>query len=266
MFVTQASFTEIFCSVNQKIKTLLSSQLSNLLEGKSNSGELKVLSLVDIVKRDAERYCSEEEALEALNAIKDFIENYQHSPELVDLYNTFSDFGSDYKSISEYDDSIGKWLKDNNNNYFSKVTYRRELVNTNSSSILQSIADISSFYVNGNYKTVKTVISGFELTVDVPFRLINIEAQPKYLNLDLCDCKIAFVFSQISIRFFYFYSNFKLQNWNNFSHDSSSEWQTIEVEIKDITKLEETISNILNKFDSFVLDPLRAKYLLTVDG
>lgn len=266
LFVTQASFTEIFCSVNQKIKTLLSSQLSNLLEGKSNSGELKVLSLVDIVKRDAERYCSEEEALEALNAIKDFIENYQHSPELVDLYNTFSDFGSDYKSISEYDDSIGKWLKDNNNNYFSKVTYRRELVNTNSSSILQSIADISSFYVNGNYKTVKTVISGFELTVDVPFRLINIEAQPKYLNLDLCDCKIAFVFSQISIRFFYFYSNFKLQNWNNFSHDSSSEWQTIEVEIKDITKLEETISNILNKFDSFVLDPLRARYLLTVDG
>ena len=35
LFVTQASFTEIFCSVNQKIKTLLSSQLSNLLEGKS---------------------------------------------------------------------------------------------------------------------------------------------------------------------------------------------------------------------------------------
>ena len=70
------------------------------------------------------------------------------------------------------------------------------------------MASLSSLYGDGNYKTV---LSGFELTVDVPFKLINLDAHPKHPNLDWCDCKIAFVFSQVSIRFFYFYSNFKLQ-------------------------------------------------------
>ena len=104
------------------MKTLLSRQISNSLEGKFNSDESKPLSLVDLVRKDAERYCSEEEALEALNTIRNFVENYQYSSGLVDLYDISSNLESDYKSISEYDDSIGKWLKDNNN-YFSKVTY-----------------------------------------------------------------------------------------------------------------------------------------------
>jgi hypothetical protein len=264
LFVTQASFTEIFCSMSQKMKTFLLGQMSNLIQGKSdNSNELKVLSLVDLVKKDAERYCSEEEALEALNTIKIFFENYQYSSELFDLYDISCKFESDYKSILEYDNSIGKWLKDNNNNYFSKITYRRELINTSTSAIAQAMASLSSIYGDGNYKTV---ISGFELTVDVPFKLINVEARPQYPNLDWYDCKIAFVFSQVNIRFFYFYSNFKLENWKNYSHDSSSDWQTVEVEIKNLDKLKETISNILNKFDSFVLDPLRAKYILTIDS
>jgi hypothetical protein len=263
LFVTQASFTETFCSVSQKMKSLLLGKLSNSLEGKSNGDELKVSSLVDLVKRDAERYCSEEEALGNLNIIKSFIENYEHSPELVNLYKISSKFESDYESIAEQDESIGKWLKDNSNNYFSKATYRRELVNKSTSPIAQTMASLPLLYDDRNYKTV---VSGFDLTVDVPFKLINIDAHPQYPNLDWCDCKITFVFSQVSIRFFYFYSSFKLEDWKNYSHDSSSDWQTVEVQVKCLNELEEAVSNILNKFDSFVLNPLRAKYILTVDS
>ncbi|MBE9201798.1 MULTISPECIES: caspase family protein [unclassified Nodularia (in: cyanobacteria)] len=263
LFISQASFTEIFCSVNQKIKTILLRQIDNLIDIKSETDDLKALSLVDIVKKDAKRYCSEEEALEVINSVKNFVENWQYSSELVDLYTISSKFESDYKSISQYSDSIGKWLKDNNNNYFSKITYRRELIKSVTTSVAQALASLSAFYGDENYKTV---ISGFELTVDVPFKLINIGAYPRYPNLDYSDCKIAFVFSQVSVRFFYFYSTFKLENWQNYSYDSSSKWQTIEVEIKSFDKVENTLSNILNKFDSFVLDPLRAKYILTIDS
>ncbi|MBD2531497.1 caspase family protein [Nostoc flagelliforme FACHB-838] len=261
-FVTQASFTEIFCSVNHKIRTMLSIQMDNLLESKSETDDLKVLSLVNMVKNDAERYCSEEEALEVINKVKNFVENCQYSSDMVDLYSINYKFESDYNSISEYSDSIGKWLKDNNNNYFSKVTYRRELIKKSGiRTLAQTIADISVFYGDdGDDENYKTVISGFELTVDVPFKVIHIYAYPKYPNLNCCDCKIAFVFSQASIRFFYFYSTFKLENWKKYSDDSSSKRQTIEVEIKNFDQLKETLSNILNKFDSFVLDPLRAKY------
>ncbi|WNZ49130.1 caspase family protein [Leptolyngbya boryana CZ1] len=262
-FVIQAGFTETFCSVNQKLRVLLSEQLDNSLGSKSETDGLKVITLSDLIKRDAERYCSEEEALEILDTIKNFIQNYSHSHDLVELYSVSSEFKSDYESISKSINSIGQWLKDNDNNYFAKANYRRELIaSVNTSPILrglyQSMADIRG------ESSYKTVVSGFELTVDVPFNLIKIDAYPKYPNIDWCDCKIAFAFSQVSIRFFYFYSNFKLKNWENYSHDFSSDWQTVEVEMKDIDKLKETISGILNKFDSFVLDPLRAKYVLTV--
>lgn len=260
-FVIQANFTEIFCSVNQQLKNILSRQIDNSLESKSESDDCKVLSLVNLVKNDAENYCSEQEALEAINVVKKLAETWQYSSELVDLYSITCQFESDYNSISEYKTSIGKWLQDNHNNYFSKVTYRRELIKKNGlKSLGQVIADIS--YGFSRDEDYKTVISGFELTVDVPFKLIHIYADPKYKNLDACDCKIAFIFSQVSIRFFYFYSTFKLENWKNYSYDSTSERQTIEVEIKDRDKLKETLSNILNKFDSFIIDPLKAKYYL----
>jgi len=264
LFVTQASFTEIFCPINQKIKNLLLKQMNGLLNGKPDSNELKRLSVVDLVKRDAERYCSEEEMLEALNVMKSFTEGYEYSAELIELYQISSEFENDYMSIHEYDASIGKWLDDNDNNYFSRVTYQRnKIIQNKASTLAQAIASISFL---SDHERYRTVTSGFDLTVEVPFKLINIDASPKYLNLDRYDCKITFVFSQVSIRFFYFYSSFKLENWNDYSPDSSSDWQTVEVEIKDLKKLKDSISDILNKFNSFVMDPLKAKYILTVDS
>ncbi|MFE4105933.1 caspase family protein [Almyronema epifaneia] len=262
LFVTQAGFTEVFCSVNQKMKDLLLGQMGSLLESKSEDDGLKILTLVELIKQDSQKYCSREEALKTLESIEASVRSYIYSPEISDLYDIQIEFESDNKSISEHDDSIGKWLKENNNDYFSKVTYRREAA-SGSSPIIQAMASLS--YLYGDDK-VKYVISGFELTVDVPFKLIKIDAHPKYPNLDWQECKIAFVFSQVNIRFFYFYSNFKLSTWDQYTHNFSSDWQTIEVEMKDSERVEGAISGILSKFDSFVLDPLRAKYILTVDS
>lgn len=262
LFVTQASFTEIFCSIDTKMKTLLSGQMSNLLSIKPESDTSERLSLLDLIKRDAGRYCSEEEALKTLESLKYFIENYGHSTELASLYDISSTFDSNYKSISSYSASIGKWLKDNNN-YFSKVNHKRKRPSKNTSNLYGLAASMAIFYENEPYEVV---VSGFDLTVEVPFKLINIDTHPKYLNLDRHSCKIAFVLSQVSIRFFYFYSTYKLEGWDEYSHNYNSDLQTIEVEIKDLENIQNAMSNILNKFSSFVLDPLRAKFVLTVEN
>lgn len=258
-FITQASFTENFCSVSQNMKILLSKQIKKLLETKSDDDELKELSLVNLIKKDAERYCSEEEALEAINAIKRLVDNYQHSPEFIELYEILSQFENNYKPIYEHIDSLGKWLKDNNNNYFSKVTYKKKLVSPKKRN--NSITEVlgSSLFYDPD-AVFEEYISGFDITVNVPFKLVNIQANPKYPNLDLFTCNIAFVFSPNAIRFFYLYSILKLEAWEDYTHDSSSDWQTIEVEIKNVAQLKEAVDNILNKFNSFVIDPLKAKY------
>ncbi|MBD2124551.1 caspase family protein [Trichocoleus sp. FACHB-262] len=266
-FVNQASFTEIFCSVTQKLKTLISEQINGLLQDQFNNDGLKALSLVELVKKDAQRYCSEEEALEQLNTIGEFIENYSYSSDLRELYEINPDFQGDYTSISQNTKSIGKWLKDNPNNYFSKIIYKNKTADNKALSareLGQLMIRLNSPAATRTSKEKE--VSGFDLTIDVPFKLIVIDLAPKYPNIDFCDCKITFVLSQVNIRFFYFYSNFKLENWEEFSYDFSSQWQTIEVEIKDTEKLKETLSNILNKLDSFAMDPIRAKYISSMES
>jgi len=192
--------------------------------------------------------------------MRSFVEDYKYSYELMDLYEVSVKFESDYKAIDGHHESVGQWLEDNNNNYFSRVTYRREIADENLSDVAKNIARITLAYGGSNHK-YKTVVSGFDITVDVPFKLIDINAHPKYPNLDWCGCKIAFVFSPANIRFFYFYLIAKLENWEYYSYDSSSGWKTIEVEMKDKEKLEESMSSILSGFDSFIMAPIVAKYM-----
>lgn len=268
-FITQAGFTEVFCSVNQKLKRLVSEHLNVSLESKTEAGEgeVKVLSLVNSVRKDAERYCSEKEVIENLDIAKHFIKNYSYSQDLMELYKITADFENEYTSILNEFSSIGKWLEDNKNNYFAKVSYKRELINTDKN--LSALSNLNRSFLNiygdpsDNYKTV---VSGFELTTESPYKLIKINATPNYPNIDACDCKITFVFSQVSIRLFYFCSNLKLATWNDYTYNFSSNWQTVEVEMKNIDKLKETVFNILTEFDSFVLEPLKAKYILSVEG
>jgi hypothetical protein len=153
-------------------------------------------------------------------------------------------------------------LDKNENNYFAKVLYKKKQLLRHQPLIPdESISLFKSVFPTRDSENKTTIISGFESTIDVPFKLIEIEAEPTYLNIDMCSCKIVFVVSPVEIRFFYLYSNFKLEDWENYRHNYSSGLQTVEVEMKDFNKVKETISNILIKFESFVLDPIKAKYL-----
>jgi len=61
LFVTQAGFTEVFCSIEQKARTSFAEEIYNLLENqldsledKSDSGELRTPTLTDLIQKDAE--------------------------------------------------------------------------------------------------------------------------------------------------------------------------------------------------------------------
>jgi len=266
-FVTQANFTEIFCDVNQKVKNLLSDRMKRGMNVLLGNEDAKSQSLIDMIIKDSQNHCSKEEILERIIHLKTFIENYIYSSELADLYNIESEFESDYTSItSQYRHSIGKWLKDNSQDYFAEVSYRDEIEGLDKMSAIERLSANSSILLGGNkkYKT-RTVLSGFDLTVEVPYKVVSIKSNPKYLNLDFCAASIIFVFSQVNVRFFYYFSNYKMKDWENYYHSHSSELQTFEVGLKNLDVIEEFIANLQDKFTSFVLEPLKAKYLLSTD-
>lgn len=265
LFVTQASFTEIFCRVNRKMKTLLSDQMRNLLVlQKSEAEATENLSLVDLVIEDSKRYCSQEEVTDSINNLRTAVVDYQYCSELDSLYSVEIDFEEEYGSTSI--EPIGFWLRENEHRYFSKVEYQREKLPASNSPFSIALSNFISTYEETENKNYKNVISGFDLTVDVPFKLISIDARPKYPNINWCECKIAFVFSQVELRFFYKCSTFQTDGWEEYSHDTSSEWQTVEAEFKGDNQPTQALATIMSEFESFVMNPLKAKYILTVEG
>jgi hypothetical protein len=291
-FVTQADFTESFCSLDPSRKQDLLKKIE--LEDKEPNKELrlednatepdyqdnqnnhiqdnqeqeKASQLEEFVIKDAEDYCTEEEVLRILEEVQTFIENYQYSIDLKSLYNMDSKFEDDYEPTSSTPqsiDSIGSWLRENNNSYFAKVLYGIRPRYGTDRDLLDSLEDAmetshleQKMLEAGIYEKF---ISGFELNVDVPYKLIDISTHPKYPNIDYYRCMIVFVFSQVSIRFFYFYSTYKLKTWNVYYYEAGSDWQTLDVKLKETRGIEVVISTLLDKFDSFIIESIKSRYL-----
>ncbi|HLO85516.1 MAG TPA: caspase family protein [Nostocaceae cyanobacterium] len=246
-FVTQAKFTEIFVSISLNIKNSLSNQMNKILNsGSINKDENQPTSIVELVKKEAESYCSQEEVMEILNNVKDIVKSHVYSSDIQSLYEINNIFGENYYNENTYDynfGAIGKWLADYGNSYFATECSTKNY---------------------GDH--ISEEIYGINLTVDTPFKLIEINAIPLYPNIDKYSCAITFIFSQINIRFFYTYSVFKLETWQNYTHEFSLSWSTIEIEMKKYDKLKHTISRFLNDFELFIMDCLKSQYNLSVDS
>lgn len=265
-FVNQADFTEIFCNANHDFKNLVQKEMNRIIISEPEYRKNQELSLVDLVTKDAERYCNQEEVIEKINLLQKTVEDYSYSPEILSLYKIQNSFEQDYKSISSHSSIIGKWLAKNEHNYFAKTVDEEELIQNNAvDDIFSNLARVANPMLTSE-KKYRKIIKGYQLTSESPFYIIKIDAKPNYPNINWCDCKIAFVFSQVTIRFFYYFANFKLKNWTQYSHEFTANWQTLEVELNNQDKFQQAIYNILSKFDSFILDPLKAKYILTVES
>lgn len=258
-FVNQASFTEKFGFISSDLKTTLSLEVGNKNSQENKLAQQSNLSLEEVVKRDAQGYCTKKEVVTNINALKSFIENYQYSSDFYSLYNINSAFEDSYNSDFSVA-PIGKWLEDNHNEYFAKPTYEQRAIKSGSDEPL--LIDISLVFKKRQYETY---ISGFYVSLDIPFRLVRIYAKAKYPNINPCCCVIVFVFSKTQLRFFYFYSHYQEVDWDCYQLEINYTWQSIDTKMKDFEVIKSTISLILDNFDAFVLKPIKTKYKLVED-
>jgi hypothetical protein len=260
-FVTQADYTEKFCSINPDVKNLFSSNEEKDEEEKSKP-QMEIKTLASVIKSDAKSYLTGEEVDDLLNEIKEKTENHEYSNEFISIY----DMKYTFDEIPELpkENVIGKWLDENDNEYFieiesNEVPYSKKV----------PILDDKGVETN-QYKMItkyRKDISRIYSSVDLPYSCIEIIAKPKYPNIPCYKCIIPFVFSKTEMRFFYCFATYKDINWNERELIKEDiQWITSVAKFENIENVFNEVSNIQNRFCEFIINYLEDKFMTALES
>ena len=223
-FVTQAYNTEIFCAISDQLKSVLAVKFAippaiqtvNELE----TPQKPALSLKQIIEQEARLYCTEDDALSTLQELRGRIEAHQYSSEFFDLYEVIYQFEESHPgrfSLKKYPapsgEVVGEWLSKSEHSFFAEPSFTEEKyeakVPTNDVRLLAQGQMTTTAIKTRNR------ISGFSVTVDLPFKDFQIIGKPKYENLPWIIFSSLFIVSKTKIRFFFFFAEYKELSWQD---------------------------------------------------
>lgn len=255
-FVTQADFTELFCTKNNSLEKFLNSIPQTFPDTtKKKEEKPKFSSLEEMVKADSENHLSNEEVKSILNNIKDLIESFSLVEEIKNLYEQKFEFP---KFISTHVDfsSIGRFVAKNKNEYFAKPTLKTE---TYEETEKPSKWDLMTGTQTQPYNITKTrqVIDGYTLTADYPYEQIIIKLESKFPNIASYNCTIAFVTSDRKIKLYYFITDYSRKNWTERKLNNRFEWNATELSLKDNTEIKRFIISINEKINEKIINDIK---------
>jgi len=261
-FVTQADFTEVFCDTSVTLKAGLSAFLT-LPTLVISSQDSKASTIAELVKKDAELYCTEEEALKSLNLIPKLLSNVEIPKDLQPLYGLRVDVQS--SEAPPNSGSIGRWLEQNKDDkrYFISITKESRPLTRR---VPRNLVTFTSFLEpqgNEDFKIIseyRDVVTGYTSTVDLPYRYVSLFAEPKYPNLSESRCFVTPIISMTHLRLFWAYAFYESVGWTARRRIGNLEWATDEVVLKDSSKINDVVQSIGSKFVSFIMDSIDAKW------
>jgi len=262
IFVTQGTYTEVFCCVTSEMIKVLESvcgETESPRDQKTSVPEIELKTLEDIVNHDAVRYCSAEEVEEMLAKLKEYAQQFAYSSEIDSIFDVKYDFGShDEDEKLPKEAVIGRWLAKSGTDYFAEPTDEEEAYE-------REVPDYFSTYaiLRGGYRTVtryRTIIVGFRNTANLSYNLLRINAEPKYPNVMPFNCTVVTIFSKSRLRFFYFYTQYKEKNWRDRELIPDIKWNSSEYELKDEIGVLDGIDKIQKTFASFIMTNLEDRF------
>ncbi|MBX3009735.1 MAG: caspase family protein [Melioribacteraceae bacterium] len=258
-FLVQATNTEKFGAVSEAYRKKVDDFMADKVKNDDIKDDEKETTpdILDFVKKEAAKYCTEDELISRLEHIKNQIIDYKLNSELSNLYDIKSTFLEEYGSFFKGLNQIGDWLEENDAKYFAEVKREQEAY------YIADPFDAMTALTGGERRKIKKyreVIVGIEITQEVPYKAIEIIGYPKYENLEYNGLLLLFVFSKTKIRFFYSFISFKQLNWNEKRIKGETKWKTLECDLKDIETVSNEINNILGMYQKFILDPLENRF------
>ena len=267
-FIVQADFTEPFCTLSDTLKNQLNKILTKPAKNE-NAENKEVKSILDLVKDDAQKYCSEKEAMEYTKSFLSSFKDTSLDDRIIELYKTEYTEESDYSCIPSAS-SIGKWLASNEHNFFAKkyeenVTVHRRVHKDPSKRglIASKIAIFGMMYNDDDYTTIKKRelrITGFRSTVDMPVTLIKITAEPLFPNINPAVAYIVPILSKTKLAVFYSFNFYEQKGWNERTISDSVKWITSQFELTNQEMSEKLTQKILDEFSIFLYNPIAEKF------
>lgn len=259
VFVTQATFTETFAERTPKFVGLIESILAPFTPVKeSEKLPAKIdqeLTLEEIVRKEAEKYRTKEEASSLLLSLKDTLAQFKPSHEFASLYDMETSFEQNLEPLPKKA-TIGEWLEKHLDEYFGSVVKEEESYQ----------ARVSSYYsmmrspFAPEYETrYRMKIVGFELDHNGPYNWIKMLATPKYPNIPWCNCSIVIILSKSVIRFFYFFTEYVDRNWSDREPKLNFTWKTDELPLAEENKIRDFVSNLQTSFAEWVIEQVRKR-------
>ena len=247
-FVTQAAFTEIFCTITDDIRNLEYVKLAFTPTLDGTNDVPKNSSLKQLVEGDGKYYVGEEDALKILASLKDGFEKYAYPDDINDLYDMERVFQQSVTGLP-LRKTIGRWLENSDHEFFAELTYK-SVYEDYSSEILSSM---------GGRRKVQ-VLDGFEFTADVPFKVVRIRTKRKHPNIHDYHCVVTYLISSSKICLFYFYTRYRYKNWDDKVLVLDTSWTNIERSLNDVELILQSIEKIQGEFAEYILNQLREKF------
>lgn len=262
IFVTQGSFTEIFCTVNSEIESIIRPIVSGIesdqLDDKTEAVEHESMTLEMIIKEGSVLYCSAEEAEKILGRIKENAPDFKYPTDILPIF----EFNYQFQSHEKYEKLlkekvIGNWLEKNSNDYFAEPIEEEEAYEV-------EVPDRSAIgKISGRYRTkikYRNTIVGFENTANLSYDLIRINAEPKFPNVPPFNCTLVIILSKSTILIFYYFTQYREKNWTDRGLVPDIKWYYSEQNLKDEKKVQEYIYKIQQDFGNFILSHLKERF------
>jgi len=261
-FVVQADFTETFASYSSTAKNELNDLINTLTikDVDSTTIEQRNMSIVELVKSEAAKYCSEKEALEVLDEIQRQIENLKLSEEMSELYSI------DFLSSTSYDSipkgvQIGKWFDQNSHSYFAKPTVVQRKIEKN---IFSTAAyELMAFkHLYPDRVEYESVVEGVESTMEMPYSYLKVELIKKYPNLN--DYSLIFIpfLSKTDVIVFSLQIIYKDKGWTERSISKYDDFKSTVLKLKDKEGLIKYFNNSFEEFISKINESINNNYKL----
>jgi len=235
-FVMQGNYTETFGHIALDVSKALNDITKGSVGIDDKSAEDSHKSLVQLIKGEAEFYCSKEEAIEAARSIEKHILEFNFNEEIEGLF--------DLKIQSEIDSNIpvntehvGKSLLNSNHDFMVDIDREQRVRKVpKNRGVLGGLAAFldDTPMVDEHYSAPVGATS----IVELPYRFISIRLQSKYPNVNDAGCVVIPFVSQTKIVIYSAFYHYRTREWDVKSIDMSTlKWVSLDEYIKKESEL-----------------------------
>lgn len=265
-FVTQADFTDVFCVINDDIKSIFHSFKSGAMQSDSTDEPSKN-TIKDLIINESKRYVDLKSALACVEGLLNIVSNSVILPEIEPFFNM------KFESINSYDqlpkiEYIASWLQKNGSDAYVDISYEVENYSERVRKNLFRFSALDALYDKDDdeyYKTVikhKTVAKSFSTKFELPYCATTLTYISKYPNIMNASLYLVPILSRTQLYIFFTKIDYTRTNWDEQKADgNSAKWScnSLDYDFNDIKAYVENI--IVDNFQKIIYADLIKKYM-----